>query len=207
MSNMPIKDTTSLSDKDFNKIKYIPSNIVNYIAISRAKQLDEYIEAVCVRYGLDYEKFGTYLSGLFTKMKLDNIEKKYNYLVAVVNKEAINNKDDFRKEYKILIFNKLYRAFEKVGIEGSTADKLELEFIENHLLNEFLNEDEIKQMNNNIVDYMSERGEYEISTFINYVKRSRYVNNHANVPYSVFRLEAERIAFEWDKMVEEEESE
>ena len=53
-------------------------------------------------------------------------------------------------------------------------------------------------------DYMSEHCEHELSKFIEYIKRSRYVKNHANIPYDVFEKEAIKSAEDWEKLTKEE---
>lgn len=207
MNNNSLFNPTALSSSNQKNYKYIPVNVLNYIDEYKAIEISSYMEAVSIKLGLDFDRFGKYVEEMLATLNLENKTSIVAYIKAVIKTIGSKNTQRFRKEWKMGVFNGLYEELDKNEIFGTKKEKVLIECIENHLLNEYLTTDELIQMNHNIISYMANKNEHDLCKFIDCIKRSKHLKEKTNIPYEMFEKEAERLVSEWDEIVKEIEGE
>lgn len=130
---------------------------------------------------------------------LDNLVK--NITAKVVQDLG----DRLYSERVSVAITQLITALDTAGFTGTSEDKKLLELVENHVIREYpVSEDEIKNLNHVVKDYLIGLGKTTYSDFISYLLGSKTLRTRgASCPIEVLKKKAREEAEEYERLCSE----
>lgn len=154
---------------------------------------------------IDIEKLKGLVREEMEQTDLSKVKNKKSWVKAVVKRLIEENQDELVMKNKVVTTIQLQLRLNELGYSYEAYERYLLELICSHIINEFpVNQKELQGTINKIIGYIEEQKlDKNYKTLIHYLLKSKLVANKTNIPIEEFTTRANKLADEWEEMMNE----
>lgn len=159
-----------------------------------ANRTIDYLNDLVNKFNLDYEKLATEILGAINRTP--SIQSPYAFISSIAYKCALERREEFKKNKIKICFLDLHLEMEEMGMTGELWEKLLIDLMEEHCVNEFtIPLEEMINTNRAMIAYCKTKGINTYKEYAELMTKSK-VFKKCNVPMPFLTERAKKLANE-----------
>lgn len=172
-------------------------------SVDNSNKTISYVEDLLTRFNLDSDKYcNEILRVINTQDKINNV---YAFVSKVAYRVAMESGDKYKKDWKKPNFLSLHLALNENDFTGELWEKLYIDNIETHALNEFVSVDYMCEVNRLVIDLCVKNNKKTYKDFVTYLLKAKQFKN-LNIPLVNLEEQSKKDATEALKVIEDVEN-